>query len=347
VLCHLSLLDALLFPGAANGTRSSDAGRYHPKQGERGVDGLARRYYNQIVLRWGCGAVGARFLGMEEVAGSNPASSTTLVDQQQISSRARLPAGSSGKCAPSHAMSGVSLRRLRMNLPPRGMAGAITTCLLLGLLWRLSAAQSPAPRHDLTVLVVARSSGPGQVALTYSHPCDHSRLRTGIEELASRLNARVSQVTIEDAALALGSDLVGTAAEFVVAELVRGGALPVGPIARSLPDWEHLRIAFIMDQMPIFCGPEDVTADGFIIRLVNRSGPYEYDVERMRGTAAPVAPGGAETDEPAVPEARPLSAAALPVALVAMPGGFLLGWFLLRPRRNPESRRPTQEDRQP
>ena len=25
---------------------------------------------------WGCGAVGARFLGMEEVAGSNPASST-------------------------------------------------------------------------------------------------------------------------------------------------------------------------------------------------------------------------------------------------------------------------------
>ena len=30
------------------------------------------------VKRWGCGAVGARFLGMEEVAGSIPASSTNL-----------------------------------------------------------------------------------------------------------------------------------------------------------------------------------------------------------------------------------------------------------------------------
>lgn len=41
--------------------------------------GRARRYCVKRVKRWGCGAVGARFLGMEEAAGSIPASSTRNV----------------------------------------------------------------------------------------------------------------------------------------------------------------------------------------------------------------------------------------------------------------------------
>src|SRR5665647_1206373 len=36
------------------------------------------RYSWKRVKRWGCGAVGARFLGMEEAAGSIPASSTKI-----------------------------------------------------------------------------------------------------------------------------------------------------------------------------------------------------------------------------------------------------------------------------
>ena len=44
---------------------------------------------------WGCGAVGARFLGMEEVAGSNPASSTSFAVRRFV----EAPEGSGQKAA--------------------------------------------------------------------------------------------------------------------------------------------------------------------------------------------------------------------------------------------------------
>ena len=46
-----------------------------------GVDRLTKSVYNvRGKGTWGCGAEGARLLGMEEAAGSNPASSTKILD---------------------------------------------------------------------------------------------------------------------------------------------------------------------------------------------------------------------------------------------------------------------------
>ena len=54
----------------------------HTLGGRRGLEVIGRNLTEPQAVTimnasvWGCGAVGARFLGMEEVAGSNPASST-------------------------------------------------------------------------------------------------------------------------------------------------------------------------------------------------------------------------------------------------------------------------------
>ncbi len=52
--------------------------RSPPYRAIRFLTGLPRVCYNSTVKRWASSAGGARLLGMEEVAGSNPAWSTTL-----------------------------------------------------------------------------------------------------------------------------------------------------------------------------------------------------------------------------------------------------------------------------
>jgi hypothetical protein len=179
-----------------------------------------------------------------------------------------------------------------------------------------------APReHDLTAIVLASDEGPTYVALSYPEVIDHQAVADGIRQLAEQTGASVGQVEITDSQQAQGMPGEGTAAQFTAEGLVRvrTGALPVGPIIRSLPHWSRMRLVFIMgDDFP-FVGPGDTAADGFVLQLVNRMKPYEYDVERKSGGAAP--------EQEMVEEELGLGAL-LPAALIGLPAGLIVGWLL-------------------
>ena len=223
-----------------------------------------------------------------------------------------------------------------------GLLAALGALLILaGQAWAGGARPAARP-YDLLVMVVARGGGPTRVALSYPAAVDHGRLRAGIAELGRRAKAKPSQMEIRDARLAKPAPGTGTDAEFLAAGLVgKSGQLPVGPIMRSLPDWEHMRLVFVLDPSYPFSGPRDVQADGFAVRLVNQVATYEYDVERTSGKVAPAGP--VELEQPlsatgmAAPARRGSGAgsaagargqAMLSAALIGMPSGLLVGWLL-------------------
>ena len=215
------------------------------------------------------------------------------------------------------------------------------------LLWLVSACTTPAagpagaaagqppepPRCDLTVLVVDRPVTAAhwpptpQVALSYAHLVDHERLRASIEDLMARGGGSAGQIVIEDAPLEVQTEAtekppeLATAAQFQAPGLVdaRSGVLPVGAIIRSLPDWRHMRLIFVVGEGFPFGGPYQTAADGFVLRLINQVEAYEYDVERMSGKLAPAG-------ETSIPE-RP-SAPLLPAALIGAVAGLAAGWLL-------------------
>lgn len=200
----------------------------------------------------------------------------------------------------------------------------------------MPAAQAPeAPPYDLTVLVLARPlPGAAQptsalVALSYSQTIEHRRLRAAIEELMARVGGRAAEMLIEDALLEApdstqgGEAHLATAAQFQAPGLVplSSGMLPVGAVIRSLPDWQHMRLIFVVGDQFVFLGPTGAVADGFAVHLVNRVEAYEYDVERMSERLAP--PKGA--DQPG--QRPPL----LPAALIGAVTGLAAGWLLAGP----------------
>ena len=202
---------------------------------------------------------------------------------------------------------------------------------IASLWWALAALASavglPAARaqvaedYDLTVIVFAPDAGPAQVALSYSTLIDRATLLEGLHALEQAAGVPIGPVEVEDGQQLRGEPQKATAAQFAVNGLVRPqtGTLPVGPIIRSLPDWERMRLVFIVGEQFTFVGPSDTSADGFVVRLVNRMKPYEYDVERKSGRAA--APQTAADEKSA-------SRALLPAVLIGLPAGFLVGWLL-------------------
>jgi hypothetical protein len=175
--------------------------------------------------------------------------------------------------------------------------------------------------YDLTVIVLAPDVGPSQVALSYPTVMDHEAVAGGIRELAERTGAAIGEVEMRDERRGRGMEEEGTAASFLALGLLlpRAGALPVGPIVRSLPDWSRMRLVFVVGEKATYSGPVDTNADGFVVRLVNRMKPYEYDVERKTRSAPP---GEARPEEE-----RP-SGALLPAALIGLPAGLIVGWLL-------------------
>ncbi len=273
---------------------------------------------------------------MEEAAGSNPASSTNLCYGFVV--------GSSG------SVKSAARRAFLLGLSPMALGVAGSTrrgrwrtaglvcwlpLLILGSAWGGAGAEapqaSPAP-YDLTVVVLATGPGPTQVALSYSHQVDHDRLREAIRELCGLVNCQATEVAIRDEPLEGGSSVLCTSAEFGAAGLVRAGrgALPVGPVVRSLPEWRHLRLLFMAGENYPFCGPMDSMVDGFAVRLVNRLVAYEYDVELKGGRVVP-------PDESA-PSDRPREPLLLS-ALLGAPSGFLFGLIVSTGQHRKSARR--------
>lgn len=192
--------------------------------------------------------------------------------------------------------------------------------------------------YDIMVMVAASGGKPAQVAISYPEAIDQASLRAGIAELGRRGRFTPGQVVIRDAPLAQQVATPGTDAQFVAPGFIDpSGRLPVGPIIRSLPKWNHMRLVFLLDPNYPFSGPADVAADGLSVRLVNRVATYEYDVERISGklsttgeasdaadAAAAQAPG-AEGKSPRVPG---VSHQVLPAVLIGLPSGLLAGWLL-------------------
>jgi hypothetical protein len=198
----------------------------------------------------------------------------------------------------------------------------------------LSAAEEAAKTapYDLTVLVYAPDVGPAQVAMSYPKVVDHVAIETGLGELARRTAARIGGVRISDGRQARGMAEVGTAVEFTATGLLdeARGALPVGPIVRSLPEWQHMRLAFMVGERFPWRGPGTTAADGFAVRLLSSMQPYEYDVERKRGRLAPTV---------VAPQKRAESRAVAPALLMGLLAGFAIGWLATgeRQRTRPRS----------
>lgn len=211
----------------------------------------------------------------------------------------------------------VSLYSLRHTI--RGaMLSCLVACALL--LLSLAGAAAAAP-YDLMVLVYAPDDGPAQVALGYAGLVDHTVVRNGIAELARRSGAAISGINLRDQQQGQGVPAKATAAEFTAIGLLSPltGALPVGAIIRSLPEWQHARLVFVVGERFTFTGPVSVRADGFSLQLVNAMKPYEYDVERSTE--------GAPATAPAVRPRKARPQPWLPALLIGLPIGALVGWL--------------------
>jgi len=209
------------------------------------------------------------------------------------------------------------------------LAAALSSMAAAGM------AAEPAPeatassvQYDLMVIVVAPDAGPEQVALSYPKVVDHKAVQEGLAALAKATGAKLSGVKIEDMQQARGFPGKGTAAQFTAVGLVRpnSGALPVGPIIRSLKDWQRMRLVFMVGEGFRFAGPTDAAADGFVVKLINRMQPYEYDVERKSVAAAARSKQAAEEKK---------RSALLPAVLIGLPAGLIVGWLLgdVRPKQ--------------
>jgi hypothetical protein len=193
--------------------------------------------------------------------------------------------------------------------------------------------------YDIMVMVAAAGGKPAQVAISYPGAIDQASLRAGIVELGRRGHFKPEQVVIRDAPLAQQVATPGTDAQFMAPGLIDpSGRLPVGPIIKSLPQWNHMRLVFLLDPNYPFSGPADVTAEGLAVRLVNRVATYEYDVERISGELSPTGgtsgssgAAGGVTAAPASgkPVLAPgVSRQVLPAVLIGLPSGLLAGWLL-------------------
>ena len=285
---------------------------------------------------------------MEEVAGSNPASSTNFSPGRRSAGTA--PPGRL-RCPAAHAAKIAVKAHSRSHATPsfRTIAhvSLLAACLIAAAIrppaqgaaavQRAAGGAGPQPGpgapsvqpYDLTVLVLLAADDSAQVALSYSHPVDHEALRSAIQKVAHETGAQVSGVGVHDGPLAAGSRAIGTSAGFAARGLVRRdtGFLPVGPIAQSLPSWHHMRLTFVVGEDFPFGGPISASGDGLSIRLVEPVAPYDYDVERISGTAA-----AANVPRPAPPP--PASGpSSLVAGLVGVGAGFLLGWLVPLGRR--------------
>lgn len=182
------------------------------------------------------------------------------------------------------------------------------------------AASAQERRYDLMVLVYAPNIGPSQVALSYSKVVGHGTLSAGIEGLGERTGAKITDIAIQDEQQAQGMPGEGTAAGFVASGLIQAetGMLPVGPLIRSLPSWEHARLVFIVGEEFSLVGPTSVVADGYAVQLVDSMKPYEYDVERKSGS----------TTESSVPAQQGNWRSLIPAMLIGLPVGAVVGWLL-------------------
>jgi hypothetical protein len=167
------------------------------------------------------------------------------------------------------------------------------------------------------------------VALSYSQTVEHEHLRAGIQGLMARVGGSAAEIVIRDVSLephlspGEATLQLATDAQFQARGLISWGSgmLPVGAVIRSLPDWQHMRLVFIVGDQFTFLGPTGAVADGFHVRLINQVAAYEYDVERMSERLTP-------PREPDLPGRRP---PLLPAGLVGLVTGLAAGWMLAAP----------------
>ena len=198
-----------------------------------------------------------------------------------------------------------------------------------------SQAQPPRAEYDLVVLVVAEAGQAELVALSYTRAIESAALKESIERLGEAAGCRVSGISIREVPVQRGARELASDADFAAPGLIdlRGGGLPVGPMIRSFADWNRMRLVFLVgDEFP-FAGPGDAEVDGFAVRLLRRVAPYEYDVERRRGTPQ----AGGETAPPGPPRSPLLGSFAWTAGGLCGAVGLLLGWFVSGWRREPAS----------
>ena len=204
---------------------------------------------------------------MEGVTGSNPVSSTTLALGESGEGRGERREVSTG-----HLPAPLCLRHI----------APLALFLLAALVLSLTRVRAAAD-YDVTVLVLATEEGPDQVAISYARVVDHAELATAVKSLSRQLGVTPGNLSLQEEPVQRGSAERATSAGFSAPGLVSGrsGELPVLAIARALPNWRHLQVAFLVGRGFAFHGPRDGEIAGYRIRLVGQDTAYQYDVERM------------------------------------------------------------------
>ncbi len=223
--------------------------------------------------------MGAHFLGMEGVAGSNPASSTISFCGTSEELVVRLM----DIRYPMHRSASVAGAA-------RVLGGLVLLLLVVPGATARPAAAAASREYDLTVIVFASDPAQTQVAASYSHAVDHAVVQAGVTALASDLGVSIGALAIDDSPLVRGAKGLSTAVGFRAPGLVVSGQpLPLAALLRALPEWKHARVAFAVGSDFAFVGPGDGTGVGdAVARLVGSGSSYEYDVEQgQQGTSTP------------------------------------------------------------
>ena len=228
---------------------------------------------------------------MEGVTGSNPVSSTTFAFGEGGEGRGERREVSTG----------------HLPAPPSRRRIAPLVLLVLSSLFLLPTRVSAAADYDVTVLVLATGEGPDQVAISYARVVNHSQVASAVKDLSRELGVIPGNLSLQEEPVSRGSRERATSAAFSAPGLVRARPreLPVLAIARALPDWRHMQVAFLVGKGFTFHGPSDSEIAGYRVRLVGEGTAYQYDVERMdRGNGAEGETSATQAEAPSRGRAR-------------------------------------------
>ncbi len=156
------------------------------------------------------------------------------------------------------------------------------------------------PTPDLLVVVLCRPDGSDHVGVTYAGQIDHQQLRAALEQLAREVNGEPQGLSITDDPVARGAQALATSAEFTLHGLVprNGEPLPVLLIARTLPRWRMMRIAFVPGGEFRFSGPRSYQGPHFRFHLVSDTDSYLYNVVRLYAGASESPPTAEPSEQP-------------------------------------------------
>ncbi len=206
----------------------------------------------------GCSSVGERFLGMEEVVGSTPISSTRVPNAQRLQKATRYP--------PAWVV--------------RIAISAFFLSAVLALPVRIAAREKPEVWMPDVLVLIHVSGTVDSVSFTYASAVERARAERHLQSLLAETRWTATTTTITDGPPTEIDGTPMTSVEFstVGAVALDAGGLLLEPIIKAFKDLERIGVIYVISAPFSFRGLGDYENQHVRIAFRHGADTYEYSV---------------------------------------------------------------------